>query len=242
MISYIHSIITNILGVTHKINLPEMTGTYFTKGKPDYISQFIGIYPQSITPETKLTDKKHIAKFGAQNAEEFSFWAWRNCGIACVKMILDVQGKARDRSIMDLTREGIELGGYILYEHEKFVDKGWFHYALVALLKKYKVSATTKKWQTIESVAKDILEKKYVILSVLVPGRRHIAEDGSFALKHGGKSGGHLLLATGVKMQGKKVLGIYVHDPRGLDKYQKDTFVSSNIFKKIFTNRTVVAE
>ncbi len=242
MKSHIYSIITYFASLRHKLNLNEMSGSYFVKNKPEYISQFIGIYPQSITLESKLTDKKHIAQFGAKDAEEFSFWAWRNCGIACVKMILDVKKKASKKSIMELTREGIDLGGYILYEGKKFVDKGWFHHALVALLNKYDTSAVTKKWQSIESVAQDILDNKLVILSVLVPGRRHITEDGSFRLKPGGKLGGHLLLATGVKMFKKQVLGVYVHDPRGLEKYQKDTFIPAKVFKKIFTNRTVVVD
>lgn len=242
MKSLIYSLITQLVSLKHKFDLPQKTGDYFVRNKPGYISQFIGIYPQSITLESKLNNKKHITQFGAKDAEEFSFWAWRNCGIACVKMVLDVSEKAKNKSIMDLTNEGIELGGYILYENKKFVDKGWFHHALVALLKKHKVFARTKKWQTIESVAHDIISNKLVILSVLVPGRRHIEEDGSFSLKPGGKTGGHLLLATGVRMLGKQVLGIFAHDPRGLEKYQQDTFIPAHVFKRIFTNRTIVAE
>lgn len=242
MKSLLYSVITLLASIKHRFELPERTGDYFVKDKPGYISQFIGIYPQSITLESKLDNKKHIAQFGAKDQKEFSFWAWRNCGIACVKMILDVRQKAKNKSIMDLTKEGIKLGGYIVYEDTKFVDKGWFHHSLVALLKKYQVSARARKWQTIESVARDILNNKLVILSVLVPGRRHIAEDGSFKLKPGGKLRGHLLLATGVRMLKKQVVGIFAHDPRGLKEYQEDTFIPASVFKKIFTNRTIIAD
>ncbi len=242
MKSFIYSLITRLASIQHTVYLPQKSGEYFVKNKPRYISQFIGIYPQSLTLESRLDNKQHSAEFGAKDADEFSFWAWRNCGIACVKMILEVRGKANDRSIMDLTREGIELGGYILYEGNTFVDKGWFHHSLVSLLKKYGVMAQTRKWQTIESVATDILNDKLVILSVSVPGRRSIAEDGSFRLKAGGTVTGHLLLATGVRMVKKHVVGIVVHDPRGLENYQQDTFIPATVFKKIFTNRTIVVE
>lgn len=226
----------------HRSQLPVYHGAYFISSQPPYISQFVDIYPASITLNTPLTNKQHIKKYGAKDSKEFTFWAWRNCGIACIKMILEAKGKAKDKTIMDLTNQGIKLGGYIVYENGKFVDKGWFHHSLVALLKKYGIHAYMRKWQSIESVANDLLKNKLVILSVIAPGRKFIKEDGSFNPKENAKFDGHLLLATGVKMNGKEVEGVYVHDPRGLDKYQKKTFIPTKIFNKIFSHRTIVAE
>ncbi len=233
---------TKILQIKHKLQLQQYSGSYFISPKPLYISQFIGIYPTSITTDAPLTNKQHMKEFGAKDSEEFTLWAWRDCGIVCVKMILSAKGKAKDKTLMDLTNEGLALKGYILYDNGKFVDRGWFHNSLVALLKKYDVNAKMKKWQTIESVAKDILGNKLVILSVSVPYRRFIKEDGSYGAKQNATFGGHLLLATGVKMNGKDIVGIYLHDPRGLEKYQKDTFVPKKVFNKIFTNRTIVSD
>ena len=242
MKSSINRIFTSLLGNIHRLRLPKFDGDYSANPKPKYLSQFVGIYPQSISLDSTLDNKEHIAAYGAKDCDEFSFWAWRNCGITCVKMILDTHLESFDKSMMQLTREGIRLGGYILYEGKNFVDKGWFHHSLVSLLQKYGVSAIMKKWQTIDSIAIDILGNKSVILSVLIPGRKHIAEDGSFKPKPNAKYGGHLLLATGVKMKGKQVVGIYVHDPRGLENYQEDTFISADTFKKIFSGRTIIAE
>jgi len=242
MRSSINKIITSLSGYIHKLKLPKFDGDYFVKPKPSYISQFVGIYPQTIDLDSKMDNKQHITAYGAKDSGEFSFWAWKNCGIACVKMILDAHEKSRGKKMMQLTREGVRLGGYILYEGKNFVDKGWFHHSLVSLLQKYGIFAIMKKWQTIDSIATDILGNKSVILSVLVPGRKHIAEDGSFKPKPNAKYGGHLLLATGVNMKSKQVIGIYVHDPRGLENYQEDTFISADTFKKIFTSRTIVVE
>ena len=242
MKSYIYSLISYVNSLIYRRKLTKTDGTHFIDPKPKYLSQFVGIYPQSITPQTILKNKKHIATYGAENAEEFSFWVWRNCGIACVKMILENKKKAKNKTIMDLTKEGIDLGGYILYEGDTFVDKGWFHNSLVALLQKYGVTAKSKKWQSIESVAVDILKNKFVILSVQVPVRQDIYEDGSFRLRTGGKLGGHLLLATGLKMFNNKVEGVFVHDSRGLEKYQKDTYIPAEVFNTIFSHRTVIVE
>ncbi len=242
MKSVLASLIKLFLKSFYRLNIPTYNGTYFLSPKPDYISQFIGIYPSEITIQTPLTNKHHITTFGARDSEEFTFWAWRDCGIACVKMILDLEGKTENLTIMDLTREGIDLKGYILYENGIFVDKGWFHQSLAKLLDNHGVVARVKRWQTIESVASDIMKNKKVILSVRVPGRSHIKEDGSFLPKDDSRSSGHLILVTGVKMARKKVLGIYAHDPRGLERYQKDTYITTNEFGRIFSGRTIVAD
>lgn len=236
-----NEIVSLCLGHFHKNKLKKLNGEHFVFPTPPYISQFIGIYPQSIKVDKKLTNKKHIEEFGAKDSDEFSFWSWRNCGIACVKMILNTKGE-NSPLIMDLTHEGIDLGGYVLYKNGVFVDKGWFHQALVVLIRKYGVKAKMKKWQSIYSVATDILSNKMVVLSVLVPGRSYISLDGKFKLKNGGEMGGHLLLATGVKFNNGRVEGIYAHDPRGLPQYQANTWIPADVFKNIFSGRTIVAE
>lgn len=241
MIDLINSVLIRVVRIIHVILLPKYKGSYFLSPRVRYISQFVGIYPSSIALNNTLTNTQHIQIFGAKNSTEFTFWAWRDCGIACVKMIIDSTTQPK-KSLMELTHEGIKLGGYILYKNNVFVDKGWFHSALVALLKKYSVSASMKKWQSLESVAKDILDNNYVIISVVVPGRQYIKEDGSFEAKPNATFGGHLLLATGVKLNGGDVLGIYVNDPRGLQKYQENTYISKKTFSRIFTHRTIVTK
>ena len=235
----INSCFTNLLSFYYKIRLPKYYGDYFVTPQPKYLSQFVSILPSSIKVTDPLTNKNDIKKYGAKNSEEFTFWTWRNCGIACVKMILDAKKLGQKSNIMQLTREGIKLGGYITYLDGKFVDKGWFHHSLKALLNKYDLKSSIKKWQSIESVAVDILSNAFVIISVTVPGRSHIINDGSFRAKKNAKYGGHLLLATGVKMNGKKIEGIYVHDPRGLESYQSHTWIPTQTFKRIFSNRTI---
>jgi hypothetical protein len=237
----INAIITIMLKPIQKRKLDRISGTYFISPLPTYVSQFVGIYPQSIRLGDELTNKKHLAEFGAKDSEEFSFWSWRNCGIACVKMILDAQKKP-SKTMMDLTREGIALGGYILYENDVFVDKGWFHHSLVQLLNKYGTKAKMKKWQSIYSISRDVLDNKLVIISVTVPGRSSISLDGKFRMKKGGKMGGHLLLTTGVTLKNGDVEGIFVHDPRGLQEYQQNTWIPNEVFSTIFSGRTIVVD
>lgn len=236
----VSTICSRILSPYYRLQLRNFTGTYFIKPKPRYISQFVGIYRQSIKLGDALKNRKHIASFGAKDSQEFSFWAWRDCGIACVKMILDSK-VGSNKTMMQLTNEGISLGGYILYEEGEFVDKGWFHASLVKLLQKNGVRAKSKKWQSLNSVAADLSHNKCVMLSVTIAGRSSILPDGSFLPQEKATSMGHLLLATGLKMSGTEIEGFFVHDPRGLQNYQNDCWIPAATFTKIFSGRTIVA-
>lgn len=233
--------IQTILTPVYRFQLKSYTGTYYISPLPEYISQFISMYPSSITPKTPLTDESDMKAFGAVDATEFTFWAWRDCAIACVKMILNTRQKATNKTMMDLTHEGLALNGYTLHDkHGTFVDRGWFHRPLICLLDTYHIQASMRKWQTIESVAQDILHNRLVMVSVHVPGRFYIKEDGSFDAKENAVYSGHLFLAIGVKMHNKQIDGIYVHDPRGMEQYQANTFVPASTFNHIFKNRTIV--
>jgi hypothetical protein len=226
----------------YRLIIPSHDGDYYITPSVPYLSQFIRIQPGSITPQTQLTNPEDIKEFGAKDSTEFSFWAWRDCGIVCVKMILNAYGKAKDTSIMDLTNEGIKLGGYIAYdENGNLVDRGWYHQSLVDLLHSFGIKAKRKDPQSIESVANDILHNRLVMISVLIPGRAYINEDGAYSAKPQAKYGGHLLLGIGVRMKGKLVEGIYVHDPMGLPTYQANTFIPKEVFNKICKRRTIVA-
>ncbi len=238
---FIHNTLANIFRPYHKLKLRGVSTLFGIYPQPKYISQFADIYSQEIQLGQKLTNQKHISKYGAKDSDEFSFWVWRNCGIACVKMILDAKTE-HEKTMMDLTREGIELGGYVLYdEHNHFVDEGWFHKGLVALLRRNGITAKMNKWQSAESVAEQVLSNKYIIISVQIPGRSSISADGKFENTTNSSLLGHLMLVTKVKIKNGKVVGFFAHDPRGLPNYEKDTWISADIFEKIFSGRTIVA-
>ena len=236
----LNTIITNIAHFYYKNSLKLTDGIQTVHPKPPYQSQFNKIIPANISMDEILDNPEEIHAYGAKDAEEFSFWVWRNCGIACVKMILDAHQKAPNKTMMDLTRRGIELEGYITHQEGKFVDQGWFHHSLVKLLEENGLTAKSKKWQSLTTVANDIIKNNHVILSVMAPGRSYIQEDGSFKPKQNAKYGGHLILATSVTIENNAVSSITVHDPRGLPNYQADLTISADIFNSIFSNMTIV--
>lgn len=108
----INSVAMHLNSLLNRLRVPAENGDCFVSPMPTYISQFVDIYPQSIATETILDNLDHIRAFGAQDSQEFTFWAWRDCGIACVKMILDaVTDNAKN--MMELTKEGIQTLGFL---------------------------------------------------------------------------------------------------------------------------------
>lgn len=238
----INKYIARMIRPYDRLRLSSRSGIFYSEPTPAYISQFIGIYPSSIQPEVPIVNQAHVKEFGAQSVEEFNIWAWRDCGIACVKMILDSYNKTQGQTIMSLTNEGVALGGYISRDtNGVLIDKGWLHLALVQLLRSHGVPAVRKRWQTPEAIASNVLKNKKTIISVSIPQRRSLSADGSYQAKPGAIFGGHLLLVTGVEIDRGHVKGIYAHDPIGLEHYQSNTYIPREILEKIYSNRSIVA-
>lgn len=202
--------------IWYRGNLPNSTGDYFIKPLPIYINQFLSLQSENLKSSHLIDNPVLIKEFGAKNSEEFTFWAWRSCGIACVKMILGEYSP----KFMQLINEGKSLGGYVTHdENGKFIDRGWYHSALAELLIQHGHCAQIKKWQSLESVAFSITRNNKIIASVTTYT-------------------GHLILLTGVKLEIGKVMGIYAHDP-GLGRYKENIFIPEKDFRKIFTGRTI---
>jgi hypothetical protein len=235
----VNALFTHCLAVYHQLIFRSADGVYMLD--VPYVSQYPAPLSPHFTLDDLITDWRMVRLYGAKNAEELTFWCWRNCAIASVKMVLHKKGRATDKTMMEITEQARKYGGYQLAEGEKS-EEGWFHHALITVLHDHGVEAQAKKWQSLYSVAKDVLAGKSVILSLWIPDRAHISADGLFGANEGASYGGHLVVATGVKTEKGKVTGIFIHDPRWLPKYRENTFISAEIFPQIFTNRTIVAE
>ncbi len=232
----VNRIIITLLNFYDQLARFPRNGEYFITPQPSYVSQFASIQPPSINSSTILTKPNIIKFFGAKDSKEFNFWAWRACGIVCVQMILKTIKPQTRKTTMDLIHEGVSLGGYIVYQNGKFIDKGWFHDALVNLLKKYQLKAVSKRWQTLKAISRDVLKNKFVIASIVISQRA--APNYEF---NSTPSSGHLILITGVKINNRQPAGFYYHDPTGLPNANQNTYLPTEIFNRIFTNRTIVA-
>ncbi len=194
-------------------------GEYYVGEKPEYVSQLADANPGSIQGfYGNISDKEASNRFGAINLKEFSYWAWRSCGIAGVQMALQTLITGFQKKTMDLVEEGLKFNGYDIKR-----DLGWYHSALVAIVKKHGLDARTEKYVSSTEIAKLVLSEKYSLASIK------------------SDTGGHLLLIYGFKMgNDHKIEGFVVHDPNNFKTKGDGKFISKSDFDKLFTRRIVV--
>lgn len=194
-------------------------GEYFVGEKPVYISQLADAQLGSIEGfYERINDKDASARFGAVNLDEFSYWAWRSCGIVGVQMLLSTLLPSFNKKTMDLVTEGLDIGGY-----DVGADVGWYHDALAKLTRKYGLKAETRKFISSSEVAKLVLDQKYSLASIK------------------SNTGGHLLLVYGFRIgQNHKIDGFIVNDPNDYKTKGDEKFVAKKDFDEMFTRRVIV--
>lgn len=87
-------------------------------------------------------DNMKIPYFSQIKEVEDKDWAWRACGITCVKMVLEWADLAKDVSVTNLIDEGILINGY--------TPDGWIHDALVNLLRNHGLSAYRQEFRSVD--------------------------------------------------------------------------------------------
>ncbi|MGH3826333.1 MAG: C39 family peptidase [Pseudonocardiaceae bacterium] len=79
---------------------------YFSQfASPDLVTAFV----EDTTP---AKDDPRWAESGADTPEEYAYWAWRGCGIACLRMVLAARGETPPPAV-PLARECLRHGGYV---------------------------------------------------------------------------------------------------------------------------------
>lgn len=204
---------------SHKLANLE-AGEYFLSYKPVYISQLAGAAGSSISGfYGEIKDEKAAKRFGTTNLSEFSYWAWRSCGIAGLQMVLTTElGDRFQKTTIDLVREGLRLDGYDVYR-----DMGWYHRSLVKLADVYGIKGRTKKFIPSSEIALEIWDGNYVLASIK------------------SERGGHLLLLYGIKVSKNRALGgFYCHDPSSFLKDGEARFIPKKEFDRLSTRRVIV--
>lgn len=203
----------------------------------DYLIGDVPYQCQFATPELAkdILEKRVEAKndpnwaiFGFKTKEESEYWAWRDCGVCCLKMALDFYGKKE--TIAKLVNDGVVLGGY---DVEK--DSGWYYKPLLELAKKNGFHGYVSAYLSKYELAKHVLDKRFVIASVN-PSIIRLDKE----VKSKQKSG-HLVLVIGFKLKNKRIEGFYINNPSGkVAETQKKAFIPTKVFTNAYGERGVV--
>ena len=212
--------------ITNSFRLLRLTRlkTYGTKKTYTVIDQLA----QPATKNVKdyfgqINDIKAAKRFGTDNLKEYSHWAWRACGIACVSSILKTHSKP-SVSLFSLTKEALNNNGYLFTGRSGATDIGWKHQALVDLLTKRGFKAQLSGVLSSEGILNKIARGAIFIASV---------QSRLF------KTGRHMVLVTSFTWNGKNSR-LRVTDPFLLDGNGGNKEVALSEFKRYYIGRGII--
>ena len=204
-------------------------GEYGTPGVPYWCQFATPEYAKDILAgTTNPRDDPNWRVFGYDTKEQAAYWATRQCGVICVKMILQAQGDTA--SVADLTDQGVKLGGY-----NRATDTGWYYKPLVQLLKRHGVRAKTKAHLPVTTLAVTVATHGVVIASVnpqIIRGDTNITNT---------TKSGHLVVVTGVRVERGQITGFVIHNPSGASADMRaNAFIPITRFNQAYGERGIV--
>jgi hypothetical protein len=140
------------------------------------------------------------ADSGAVSPEEYEFWAWRTCGLACLKMILAGRGLAVPPTV-PLAEECTRAGGYV--RHADHVDGLIYGPFADWIAERFDLKATVHQDLGFEEIAEMVHAGGLAMLSVHAWIR--------WPERAPADRGGHLVLVTGADEE-----RLLINNPSGL--------------------------
>jgi hypothetical protein len=157
------------------------------------------LVPAIIAGTMDAADDPLWQKSGAASAEEYAFWSWRLCGVACLRMALDHWRQTVPPALV-LATECVEAGAYV--RHEDRVD-GLIYAPFTAYVqRRWGLRAESRPELPASEVRAEVAAGALVMLSVH-PSIRALDPEPP-------RRGGHLVLAVGATQE-----AVVVHNPSG---------------------------
>ncbi|CCH32969.1 C39 family peptidase [Actinosynnema sp. NPDC047251] len=194
-----------------------------------YFSQWesADLVPALLAGEVSAASDPAWARSGASTPQEYEFWSWRMCGIACLRMVLAHRdGSAppamllKDDCVVEgaYVVEGTSVKGLIYAPFARYVERKW------------DLAAEVVTAVGLVEVGDLVRRAKPVMISV----HPSVREPAGTA----GGRGGHLVLAVGAAPD-----GLLLHNPSGLPgKSQEFAFVRHELLDRYYAGRGVVFE
>lgn len=185
-----------------------------------------------VEDENLLLEDPNWKSSGAENIEEYKFWAMKLCGMACFKMILLALG-VRDAKLVELGKKALEANVYKKDPNNPKRLIGLLHVPFLKFAKQFGFDGKLA-WQIGPyAIAYEILKNNFVIASVSNRIRHKEV--------HPDDKTGHLVLAHRFKVEGGKISGFYIHNPSGFyNESQENHFVTTEDFINCFSGRIIV--
>lgn len=168
--------------------------------------------------EVPLIRQKMSAVDGFNNDDEAIKFGNNACGAACLKMVFESFSLSYTPSVKELMEEGIREKNF-----KELI--GWVHDGLVAMIKKYGLSAERENiFLKPEKIAEKLQENNLIIASVSLGFNQD-------------KRGGHLIVIYGIAMENRRLDQVLFRDPSGWG--QTHSSIDSQSFLNSWTGNVI---
>ncbi len=183
-----------------------------------------------ILKKKNAKEDKSWKSSGANSREEYEFWSWNMCGMACLKMVLKKRNN-KDFPLIDLGKKALEYGSYKIRKED--IDGLFYQPFCVFVRKEFNLKVDYLPFLSLKRVLYEISRGNFVIISVS-PLIRYAHKTKSEKIK----PGGHLVVVTGYD---KKSKTISINNPSGFYKESQENFkLSFKDFEKYFAHRGII--
>ncbi|WP_030574746.1 C39 family peptidase [Streptomyces aureocirculatus] len=178
-----------------------------------------------VTGKIPASEDPHWADYGAISPQEYEWWSWRLCGMACLRMALEHFGHSAP-SAMELASECTAAGGYV--KHDGGL-RGLIYAPFASWIEdRFGLVAEVRPELAASEIPSVIARGQLVMLSVH-PSIRH-------PLDNPPEPGGHLVLGVGATAE-----DLVIHNPSGYpDASQQYAQVPWGRLHHFFAGRGVI--
>lgn len=179
-----------------------------------------------IRKEISAQQDPQWASFGATTPQEYEFWSWRACGMACLKSIL-AEWHQLQPTMMILCEEVLSAGGY-RFRPDGGLDGLTYQPFVEYLKRRWGIAASVLAPLSLPELRRHVAGGDVVLASVSPQIRRpNIAPQ---------RRGGHLVLVHDLDPD-----GVIFNNPSGdLPSNQQNAYASDGDFGRFFAGRGVL--
>ncbi|WP_081982478.1 C39 family peptidase [Streptacidiphilus albus] len=171
-------------------------------------------------------DDPEWRRSGAESPEEYAFWSWRTCGMACLRMALH-HWQGGTPPMMELARDYLAASAYVL-RPDGGLDGLIYAPFAARTRERFGLQALTRPDLPPQEVRDQLAAGRLVMLSVHPSVRTPDAEPP--------RRGGHLVLAVDCSRE-----SVVLHNPSGLHgESQKYAEVPWRKFTRFYAGRGIV--
>lgn len=183
------------------------------------------LVPDIINGTLRAADDPLWQKSGAASRDDYEYWSWRVCGMACLRMVLD-HWRGTAPGTVDLAQECLEAGAYVRHADGRLDGLIYAPFADY-VRSRWALDAEVHPSLPVAEVQHQLADGRLLMLSVH-PSIRLLDPEPPH-------KGGHLVLAVAAN-----AANVYLHNPSGFpDRSQRGAIVPWPDLERFYAGRGV---